>query len=63
MNIKDIKNLNKIESFHGNFAIYYNTDGMAGIINRQGEVLSEVAVTKDGECYFINEKQERLNIF
>ena len=38
MNIKDIKNLNKIESFNGNFAIYYNTDGMAGIINRQGEV-------------------------
>ena len=63
MNIKDIQNLNKIESFNGNFAIYYNTDGMAGIINRQGEVLSEVAVTKDGECYFINEKQERLNIF
>ena len=41
MNIKDIKNLNKIESFNGNFAIYYNTDGMAGIINRQGEVVIE----------------------
>ena len=67
MNIKDIKNLNKIESFNGNFAIYYNTDGMAGIINRQGEVLIEADKydyaweTNDG-MYVLNNFKEDINL-
>lgn len=41
MNVNHMNNLKNIESFNGNFAVYYNTDGMVGIINRQGEIVLE----------------------
>lgn len=39
MNIKDIKNVKKLWAFENQFAVYDTTDGKAGIINRQGEVI------------------------
>ena len=41
MNIKELKNVKKIEAFDGNYAIYQSNDEKEGIINRDGEVLLE----------------------
>lgn len=41
MNIKDIKNLHKIDSFNGNFALIYTDDDKIGLVNRQGEIVLE----------------------
>ena len=41
MNIKELKNVKKIEAFNGNYAVYQSNDDKEGIINCDGEVLLE----------------------
>lgn len=69
MNIKDIKNLEHMEAFYGNFAVYKITDGKEGIINREGEIILEakeydmVFREMKNSIYSVSKDDERVKYF